>query len=120
MDDLHEKLAGRWLARWFGADVVDPVRMHVDAKRYLCAVEPDYQEQLSPPSQLSLALQGGPMTDDEVEAFRESPHAAAAVSLRRWDDAAKDPTLAVAGLEEYLPILEEALVRATNVVRTEQ
>ena len=63
VDDLHEKLAGRWLARWFGAEVVEPVRMHVDAKRYLCAVEPDYRQQLSPASLVSLALQGGPMTE---------------------------------------------------------
>ncbi len=118
VDDLHEKLASRWLARWFGAEVVDPVRMHVDAKRYLCAVEPAYQRQLSAPSLVSLALQGGPMTNEEVEAFRESPHAAAAISLRRWDDAAKDPTLAVAGLDEYVPILEEALACSPIAART--
>ena len=58
-----------------GPTSLSPVRMHVDAKRYLCAVEPAYQQQLSPPSLVSLALQGGPMTSDEVEAFRESPHA---------------------------------------------
>jgi [1-hydroxy-2-(trimethylamino)ethyl]phosphonate dioxygenase len=118
VDDVHEELAGRWLARWFGADVVAPVRMHVDAKRYLCAVEPEYQQQLSPPSLVSLALQGGPMTSDEVEAFRESPHAAAAVALRRWDDAAKDPTLVVAGVDEYVSVLEEALASSSATART--
>jgi phosphonate degradation associated HDIG domain protein len=120
VDDLHEKLAGRWLARWFGADVVDPVRMHVDAKRYLCAVEPEYQQQLSPPSLASLALQGGPMTRDEVEAFLDSPHAAAAVALRRWDDAAKDPTLAVAGVDEYVPFLEVALASSASAARSQR
>jgi phosphonate degradation associated HDIG domain protein len=109
VDDLHEQLAGRWLARWFGPEVVEPVRMHVDAKRYLCAVEPGYRETLSPPSLVSLALQGGPMTSSEVQAFRNSPHAAAAVALRRWDDAAKDPTLQVAGVDEYIPFIKEAL-----------
>ena len=49
VDDVHEELGGRWLARWFGADVIEPVRMHVDAKRYLCAVEPAYLQHLSPP-----------------------------------------------------------------------
>ncbi len=118
VDDLHEKLASRWLARWFGAEVVDPVRMHVDAKRYLCAVEPAYQQQLSAPSLVSLALQGGPMTGDEVEAFRALPHAADAVALRRWDDAAKDPDLSVAALHEYVPIVEEALACAPTAART--
>ena len=77
VDDLHEQLAGRWLARWFGAEVVEPVRMHVDAKRYLCAVEPDYQQQLSPPSLVSLALQGGPMNGEEVAGVPR-------ISPRRW------------------------------------
>ncbi len=76
VDDVHEDLGGRWLARWFGANVIEPVRMHVDAKRYLCAVEPAYRQQLSRASEVSLALQGGPMTSQEVRAFRESPHAA--------------------------------------------
>ncbi len=117
LDDLHEKLAGRWLARWFGAAVIEPVRMHVDAKRYLCAVEPNYRQQLSPASLVSLALQGGPMTGEEVEAFRESGHADAAIAVRRWDDAAKDPTLSVAGLDEYIPIIEEALATAAPAAR---
>jgi [1-hydroxy-2-(trimethylamino)ethyl]phosphonate dioxygenase len=118
VDDVHEKLGGRWLARWFGADVIEPVRMHVDAKRYLCAVEPAYVQHLSPPSLVSLALQGGPMTSHEVQAFRESLHAKGAVTLRRWDDAAKDPTLVVAGLDEYIPYIEEALAPSAAAART--
>jgi [1-hydroxy-2-(trimethylamino)ethyl]phosphonate dioxygenase len=118
IDDLHEQLAGRWLARWFGPEVVEPIRMHVDAKRYLCAIEPGYRETLSPPSLVSLALQGGPMTSSEVQAFRESPHAAAAIALRRWDDAAKDPTLEVAGVDEYIPIIEGALAASTAAARS--
>jgi phosphonate degradation associated HDIG domain protein len=109
LDDRHEELAASWLARSFGADVVEPVRLHVAAKRYLCAVEPAYRARLSPPSLQSLELQGGPMTDEEVRQFRESPHHAAAVSLRRWDDAAKDPTLVVPELKFYVTTISEAL-----------
>jgi phosphonate degradation associated HDIG domain protein len=109
VDDRHEELAGRWLARWFGKEVVEPVRLHVAAKRYLCAVEPSYRGQLSQPSLLSLDLQGGPMTALESTRFRESPHFAAAVSLRRWDDAAKDPAASVPGLESYIPTISDAL-----------
>lgn len=112
VDDRHEELGRCWLARWFGPDVVEPVQRHVDAKRYLCAVEPEYRQQLSAPSLLSLQLQGGPMSADEAAAFRSSPHCAAAVALRRWDDAAKVPGMVVAGIEDYVTDLEEAL--ATN------
>lgn len=114
IDDRHETLAGRWLVRWFGDDVVEPVRLHVDAKRYLCAVEPEYQALLSPPSLLSLKLQGGPMTREEVDAFRASPHADGAVALRRWDDAAKDPALTVPDVESFLPHVAAALARPTS------
>jgi phosphonate degradation associated HDIG domain protein len=109
VDDAHEARAARWLSLWFGPDVVEPVRLHVDAKRYLCAVEPEYLRRLSAPSVASLRLQGGPMSAEEVRAFRESPHLADAVALRRWDDEAKDPGLAVSGLESYVPTVEEAL-----------
>jgi phosphonate degradation associated HDIG domain protein len=109
VDDTHESLAARWLARWFGPEVIEPVRLHVDAKRYLCAVEPEYSRRLSESSVLSLRLQGGPMSADEVRAFRESPHFSGAVALRRWDDEAKDPGLAVPGFESYVTIIEEAL-----------
>ncbi|MDR3632978.1 MAG: HD domain-containing protein [Isosphaeraceae bacterium] len=109
VDDRHEELGRRWLARWFGADVVEPVRLHVDAKRYLCATEPSYLGQLSEPSLISLRLQGGPMSPAEVEQFRASPHALGAVALRRWDDTAKVPGLVVPGIEEYAPSIEVAL-----------
>lgn len=106
VDDRHEDRAARWLARRFGPEVVEPVRLHVAAKRYLCAVEPGYHEALSVPSRVSLRLQGGPMSPDEAERFAAGPHAAAAVALRRCDDAAKVPGLAVAGIEEYVDAIE--------------
>jgi phosphonate degradation associated HDIG domain protein len=109
VDDDHESLAARWLARWFGPEVVESVRLHVDAKRYLCAVEPDYLQHLSGPSTLSLRLQGGPMLADEVKRFRARPQFEGAVLLRRWDDAAKVPGMVVPGIDTYAEILDEAL-----------
>ena len=91
VDDVHEELGARWLAERFGPEVSEPVRLHVAAKRYLCAVEADYFSKLSPDSVRSLGLQGGPMSADEVEAFRRNPLHAEAVRLRRFDEAAKDP-----------------------------
>jgi phosphonate degradation associated HDIG domain protein len=120
VDDHHEGLAARWLARWFGDRVVEPIRLHVAAKRYLCSIEPGYRDHLSEPSLLSLCLQGGPMAADEVEQFRESPFHVAAVMLRRWDDAAKDPAAVVARVDAYLPILEAALAASPGKRRGER
>ncbi|HEY1068641.1 MAG TPA: HD domain-containing protein [Pirellulales bacterium] len=107
-DDRHETLAARWLARRFGPAVVEPVRLHVAAKRFLCAVEPEYYNRLSEPSVVSLHLQGGPMSPEEVRAFREHPHSRAAIALRRWDDEAKRPNLPTPAVEDFAPHLEIA------------
>lgn len=111
IDDRHEERGRQWLARSFPDSVVEPVRMHVDAKRYLCAAEPAYFARLSEPSIVSLNLQGGPMSDSEAEAFRKSPHFKAAVLLRRWDDTAKVAGLDVPEVETYVPELEAARTR---------
>ncbi|MBV8190997.1 MAG: metal-dependent phosphohydrolase [Alphaproteobacteria bacterium] len=102
IDDVHEERGARWLAERFGPDVSEPVRLHVAAKRYLCAVEPDYFGKLSADSVRSLGLQGGPMSADEVEAFRKIPQYAEAVRLRRYDDAAKDPQASTHDFDHFL------------------
>jgi phosphonate degradation associated HDIG domain protein len=102
VDDMHEELGAQWLAERFGPDVVEPVRLHVAAKRYLCATEPDYFGKLSEDSVRSLALQGGPMSAGEVAAFRKLPFHAEAVRLRRYDEAAKDPRASTPDFDHYL------------------
>ena len=109
IDDQHETLAARWLASRFPPAVVAPVAMHVAAKRYLCATDVDYLEQLSQPSIQSLALQGGPMTRDEVECFESRPFFQDAVRLRRWDDAAKVVGMITPGLEHFAGYLNRVL-----------
>jgi [1-hydroxy-2-(trimethylamino)ethyl]phosphonate dioxygenase len=111
IDTEHEEVGYRFLQEHFPARVVDPVRMHVDAKRYLCAVEPGYVDLLSPASQLSLELQGGPMSAEEVAAFEAQPHYREACALRRYDDVAKDPQRTSPPLEHYRGVLEASLVR---------
>ena len=111
VDDTHEALAARWLSRWFGPEVIEPVRLHVDAKRYLCAVEPGYLQRLSEPSVVSLRLQGGPMSAEEVRRFEQEPGFRAAVAVRRWDDVAKVPGLDVPGLDHYRGCLERVLLK---------
>lgn len=108
-DAGHERAGAAWLRQYFGPHVSAPVALHVAAKRYLCAVEPGYFEQLSPSSVRSLAVQGGPMTPDEVRAFERNRFHAAAVQLRRWDDQGKDPDIPDGDLDAFLEIAVEAL-----------
>ena len=105
--DLHHEAVGaRFLSAWFGAEVTDPIRLHVAAKRYLCAVEPGYHQGLSPASAHSLELQGGAMGAPELAEFERLPAHAAAVELRGWDDLAKRTDLAGVPFPEHLDLLE--------------
>jgi gamma-butyrobetaine dioxygenase len=108
-DNDHAERGAAWLARWFPPAVTEPVRLHVAAKRYLCAAEPGYSGLLSPASVYTLSLQGGPMTAAEARAFAAGGSAADAVAVRRWDDAAKDPAADVPGFAWYRPLLEDLL-----------
>ena len=100
--DLHHEAVGaEYLGRAFGAHVARAVRLHVPAKRYLCAVEPAYWDGLSDGSKHSLELQGGPMTAEERRNFEAQAGWRDAVRLRRWDDGAKVPGLAVPDLSAY-------------------
>jgi phosphonate degradation associated HDIG domain protein len=107
IDDVHELRALPLLAEGFGANVVEPVRLHVQAKRYLVAADPAYAATLSPASRLSLQLQGGPMGHDEMRLFEELPFAQQAIALRRWDDLAKQPGKTTPPLAYYLSVLED-------------
>ena len=107
-DGKHEELAADYLARWFGPEVTTPIRLHVPAKRFLCWQNAAYLEQLSPASIESLALQGGPMDDEQAQTFLSNPFAQAAVALRRWDDSAKIEGLLVPDAAHYLPFLRTA------------
>jgi gamma-butyrobetaine dioxygenase len=110
-DSRHGEAGAAWLSQWFGEAVTEPVRLHVPAKRCLCAVEPGYFGLLSEESVRTLARQGGPMTPAEATAFEALPHARDAVSVRRWDDEAKDPAVTPPDFAHFAPLLA-ALVRA--------
>jgi gamma-butyrobetaine dioxygenase len=110
-DSRHGSAGAEWLSQWFGAEVTEPVRLHVSAKRYLCAAEPGYFELLSDESVRTLEHQGGPMTAAEAAAFEALPFAKTAVAVRRWDDEAKDPAITPPGFSHFEPLLR-GLVRA--------
>ncbi len=105
VDAEHEAVGALALSAWFGPEVTRPIALHVSAKRHLCAVAPGYRDALSPASQLSLHLQGGPFEAPEAAAFARRPFAHEAVRLRRWDDAAKVIGAQVGDLGRHRPLL---------------
>mgnify|MGYP005632255739 FL=1 len=82
----HGDTGGAWVAERFEPAVAEPVRLHVEAKRYLCAVDPEYHDRLSPASQYTLTQQNGPMGIDEVAAFEANKYFQDAVALRVFED----------------------------------
>ena len=108
-DLRHETVGANWLSHAFVPEVTEPVRLHVPAKRYLCATEPGYWEDLSEGSKISLRKQGGPMNKNEVAAFAMLPGYEAALQLRRIDDRAKVVGLATPPMGSFTEDLLAAL-----------
>jgi phosphonate degradation associated HDIG domain protein len=106
IDDVHQYAALPFLRPLFDDGVLEPIRLHVDAKRYLCATEPGYYDALSADSKRSLVLQGGTYDAPAAAAFAAQPGALRAVALRRWDDAAKVAGAATPPLEYFVSIME--------------
>ena len=102
VDDVHQYRALPFLRGLFGDAVLEPIKLHVDAKRYLCATRPAYFAGLSEDSKRSLALQGGIFDTAQADTFISQPGAADAVRLRIWDDLAKTANLATPPLAHYL------------------
>ena len=107
-DLLHEEVGAAFLDHFLDASITDPIRHHVVAKRYLCAVDSEYHDALSRASQRSLALQGGPLSQAEVDAMQSWPNLDRIVRIRRWDDQAKTAGKDTPGLEAYAERLSGA------------
>jgi phosphonate degradation associated HDIG domain protein len=105
VDDIHQYAALPFLRGLFGERVLGSIRLHVDAKRYLCAVRPDYHAALSADSQRSLKLQGGVFDATQAAAFMAQPGAEGAVQLRLWDDLAKDAQAVTPPLSHFMAIV---------------
>jgi phosphonate degradation associated HDIG domain protein len=107
INDRHEYRAIPWLEPLFPAAVTEPIRLHVQAKRYLCAVNPNYFAELSPNSQQSLTLQGGIFSPEETATFLSLPFAESAIKLRLWDEQAKISGQITPTLDDFIPVLQE-------------
>jgi phosphonate degradation associated HDIG domain protein len=110
-DNHHEDAGPKVLSAFFPPAVTEPIRLHVAAKRYLCAVDPDYFARLSEASVHTLNLQGGPMSPDEVEAFRDNAYHEDAVRMRIWDDEAKVPGQPTRPFDAYAGLLQRVIDR---------
>ena len=108
-DTLHEEAGAIVLEPFFPDEVLDCIRWHVAAKRYLCATDPDYFNGLSSASVHTLNLQGGPMSDDEVRAFAKRKNLDAILQVRRWDDAGKVPGQKTPDFDHYAPLLRRVV-----------
>lgn len=109
IDDVHEALAAKYLETHFVPAVVAPVQLHVAAKRYLCAVDQHYYDTLSAPSKTSLTFQGGVMSENEVAEFEMNPFFKDAVTLRKWDDIAKDPEVKTEAVDFFASMIQNSL-----------
>jgi phosphonate degradation associated HDIG domain protein len=110
-DAGHERVGGEWLSRRFPANVSEPVRLHVPAKRYLLATDAEYMAMLSPASVITLKLQGGPMSADETVRFEAEPFHRDAVLIRRCDDQGKVAGLRTPRLEDFAAMIEALALR---------
>lgn len=110
LNNRHEERALPYLSQLFPASVTEPIRLHVEAKRYLCTIDRDYRDRLSSASQLSLTLQGGPLDLTSAKVFIDRPYAPEAVALRRWDDQAKIVGLRTPPLDHFLELATGCLL----------
>ena len=104
-DKHHDEAGGEVLAPFFPTVIVECVRLHVSAKRYLCATDPTYFGKLSPASVHTLSLQGGPMRVEGGKEFRRNPFHEEAVRVRIWDEGGKVADMKTRAFRDYVPLL---------------
>ena len=109
IDAIHEILGAEALSKYFIPDIIEPMRLHVAAKRYLVATDEEYVKNVSPASMLSLKVQGGPFDAEGVKSFEANPYYKRAIQLRLYDEAGKIPEMETPDYEYYRPFLEKAL-----------
>lgn len=105
-DRLHEDAGAKVLQNFFPQLVIDCVRYHVAAKRYLCATRPSYFYKLSEASVHSLNLQGGPMCDDEVREFEKNPYLKDILKVRYLDEAGKREDMNIPSFSHFAPMVQ--------------
>ncbi len=113
IDARHEELGAKLLSKFFPPEIVEPARLHVAAKRYLCWKDPGYFDGLSSASRMSLQIQGGRMSDEEAREFEANPFYEIAVRVRHYDDMGKVAGMPTRDIDEYRELISEFLTENT-------
>ena len=108
-DGKHEDVGYEFLKKYFIKDVVEPIKYHVKAKRYLTR-DNEYFQILSEASKVSLKLQGGIMDDKEAKEFRDNEFFESSIKLRKFDEEAKKTSLKIKSIKEYKNLLISKLI----------
>tara|TARA_Y100000590_G_scaffold440478_1_gene565892 strand:- start:199 stop:768 length:570 start_codon:yes stop_codon:yes gene_type:complete len=109
LDGKHEDLGYEFLKKYFVSEVIEPIKLHVDAKRYLCRNK-FYYNQLSEASKISLDLQGGIMNEDEAKKFSLQKNFKDAIKVRKYDDSGKVPNIKMKKIEDYKELISSQLI----------
>ena len=107
-DGMHEEIGYSFLKNHFIKDVVEPIKNHVKAKKYL-ARNSTYYQILSKASKVSLKLQGGVMNDDEAKKFEKEKYFEDSIKLRKFDEGAKKIGLKIKSIDDYKDLLVSKL-----------
>ena len=108
-DGKHEDLGYEFLKKYFLKDVVEPIKYHVKAKKYL-ARDKKYYLILSEASKISLRLQGGIMNDKEAKEFESNEFFKSSIKLRKFDENAKKVGLKIKSINQYKNLLVSKLI----------
>ena len=108
LDGKHEEIGFKLLKNYFIPEVTEPIKLHVQAKRYL-SKNKSYYDLLSNPSKISLKLQGGIMNDEESQKFTSLKFYRDALMLRKYDDEGKIPNKKVKKIDDYQDLINSQL-----------
>ncbi len=109
LDGKHEDIGYEYLKKFFKKDVVEPIKYHVLAKRYL-ARNKKYYNLLSNASKISLKLQGGALNKKKSKEFEKEDFFKHSIKLRKFDEVAKRTNIKMKSIIEYKDLLSSQLL----------
>ena len=108
-DGKHEEVGFKFLKKYFKPEVIEPIKLHVQAKRYLCRNR-SYYDLLSEASKISLKLQGGKMNDHESKQFTSLKFYKDSILLRKYDDDGKTPNIKMKKIDDYRDLIMSQMI----------
>ncbi|MDC0031610.1 HD domain-containing protein [Candidatus Pelagibacter sp.] len=109
IDGRHEIIGANYLKKFFHNEIIEPILLHVEAKKYLSRDE-KYFDSLSEASKISLKLQGGAMSDLEVKKFEKNKNYENAIKLRKFDEGAKQKNIKIKNIKDYIDLLNSKII----------